>query len=855
MQILRTNRAQAMETARSEGVEAPAPSPVDGEAVEGFFDQEFFTGQEQPVLPASPFDALFSGAQPPPGTEALHGLPSVEQFAPVNVVTLDQWLMGNPDGRFYIHLYKEKMESILQNRYQPRLSQFRELLANGGMQPQEVRAIQEMIELLEEGILKMNQEIEKAAAKIQTQNEIWLRERYEMKDLDGDGFIRDESGEILYAIGKLANGDPVILQRDGEDKWKPAVNPYIDPEYMPALFNTENLSLIDPSLHDDLAGSWSYDEAFELNNVQQWLQGGFTDSTFGNQIDLAMPEGVWVEVGDNGKPKEVNDPETGFHKFIPKPFEQVESEELGTEPRWGQKPPETDEEREKWVFVKVTDLKVKSEPVGSLNGREIDGGYVHFIFEDREGNTIMRIRVQGVSTSSASPLTSDGSNYIAATTVGVAVNGGLIKNDAGEDAYTDHSSRVSYLNLDATGLYMTGKVLPANVFDPQSVANFYEELGIPAETDANGNFSGFNPSANANSDPSDTENFRTRAIRAANDTLMRGFLNPYGYVDIPDEETDPGWTAQDNEIMAGRFGMTNPHYGSVNPNRTLTSMAAYVPRNLRDENEGIASGIAVTGIRGVIKGTDKGNDIIVVQGPNEEALRKMLPFAAAITPDEPAYGTFVDAGVGKNIVVSKGGDIYARGATFFWREEGEEIRGDQIHLDLSGVNTINNNNKVFVHIGDSDPELVQIANGDDIGEDPMSGMDEDEVEALDVNGDDRPDPELALDSAKDDWFELPNPEIADFSNLAGDGGRLETHTVETSVVIQSIDTASDRIDVDVIHYDFETDTSASRSAEEWGFSPMAEIEDENWDAFFVEWESFMDQETGDDMSLEGMQNE
>lgn len=850
-----------MEAARSESLPGDSsPTPEDIESVEGFFDQEFFTGAEQPVVPQSPFDALFSGAQPPPGTEALHGLPSVQQFAPVNVVTLEQWLMANgPEARFSIHLYKEKLESIRDNRYQPWMNQLRELLANGGMQPQEIRATQEMVELLEEAILKINQEIEKAAVKIQEQGEVWLRERYEMTDLDGDGFIRDENGDVIYAIGKMANGDLVILQPDGEDKWKPAVNPYIDPEYKPALFDVNNLNRIDEGLRGSLEkgrGGVSFDEAFELNDVQRWLNGGWSDSTFGAQIDMAVPEGFWVEAGDDGKPKRTNS-DSGY-RFNPKPFEQVESE-LGTEPRWGQKPPETDEEREKWVFVKVTDLKVKSEEVRPINGREVDGGYVHFIFEDKDGNTIMRIRVQGVQTTSPSPLTSDGSNYIAATTVGVAVNGGVLKDDLGTEHLT-HSSRISYLNLDATSLQMTGKVLPANIFDTDSIRDFYEELGIPTGMDDYGNFNTVDIPENSDYETYSEEGLRRRAMRAAGDTLMGGFLNPFGYVDLPgeEEEIDPEWRANENE-MGGSFGMTSPRYNrNITNNRTLDTMAAYVPENIR-ERTGQVSGIAVTDIRGSIRGTVNGNDIIVVPKPNEDSLKEMLPFKADITPDDPAYGTFVDAGKGKNIVVSKGGDIFVKGATFFWREAAPDTDGDEIILDMTGVNQpgsgSNNNNKIFAHIGDGDPGLVQIANGDDVDDGTIHQDEESEIEALDSDGDGDADPLETLPDAQDDWFELKTHDYS-FSHPAADAGGVGNVDAGLEEVIKTnINDAAEKIEEEVVRYNYENDTSLSRSAGDWQLSPMIEREDENWDAFFSEWEFFMDGETSDDMSLEGMQNE
>ncbi|MBI4125260.1 MAG: hypothetical protein HY609_03540 [Deltaproteobacteria bacterium] len=811
MQIFRTNRAQNLGPRSEELPETQNADPELQNTVNDFFNQE--AAAEEPVLPTSPFDLLFVGTPPAPGTEAANGSPSTSQFAPARVVTLEQWLMAYPEGIHALNLYKEKMEQILQTRFIDRRDGFQQLLQNGGMRPNEISVIQQVIADIDASIVIMRREIEKAENKIQEQGQIFFRERSAMQDLNNDGFIGDPNSDDFYKIATHPNGDVVILDKNNHI----AVNPYLDPNYKPALTDTESVRLIERERHGVQpigASQWTFDETFEIAGFRP---EGWSNHTFGAQIDVTVPEGFWVEADAEGNPV-VEWDELGSESVLkPKPFEVITRED-GKE-RYGQNPP-SDDERDRWVFVKVTDLEIKSEDISHLedaDGNPVDGGFVHYQFSgvvDGQLVTVMRMRFQGVESRSANPLVSDGSNYIAATTVGIAVNAGdKTTDEEGNEIMVPHSSRISPININAQGYTSTGKVISTDNYRNE---DFLNTLGLPAD---------FSGGLDRLSDEQENENIHSdkdRATMAAADTLESFSLTSV----LPEE-------------IANRIG----------------GLATYIPKDTNNHTYGYdayKTGLFAKNLRGVIRGTGY-NDIITVPPPNEEAIRNMLPPGAEeIDPSNPAYGTYVDAGSGKNIVVSKGGDIYAKNATFFWREASPgSRRGDMIYLDVAEVNKSGeHNNRIFVHIGDQSPEVVAIAMGIDQDED-------DEAR----EADDRDIPPEKMDtevsSQNDDWQEGPafERDIVRNDVRANDiFGGIDYGIYEEGLRDQ-IQTASadayDEILTKVIRLDPVNDFEFNPDG--WDIPEFVQDEDANADAFFAEWEFFSDQEP--DMNPETLQNE
>lgn len=826
MQIFRTSRAQSLGPGDNELPETQNVDPELQNSVNDFFNQDPLA--EEPVLPQSPFDLLFVGTPPAPGTEAANGAPSTSQFAPSRVVTLEQWLMAYPDG-IHAHglsLFKEKMEQILQTRFIDRREQLQQILQNGGLRPNEISAIQQLIADIDASIVLMRQEIEKAENKIREQNEIYFREAGAMEDLNNDGYIGDPNSEDHYRIA-TKNGERIIVDRNG----KVAANPYLNPNYMPSLFSDDSVHLIDRNLHgtQPIGGELrTFDETFEI------VPGAH--GTFNAGIDVSVPEGFWVEADADGKP--IID-EDGLMK--PKSFESIEG-------RYGQKPP-TEAERDRWVFVKVAVLEIESEPVthirfaddpdnDAVNEDGSRGGFVHYIFKgyvNGQEATVMRMRFQGVEVRSHNPLVSDGSNYIAATTVGIAVNGG------DPEALPD-SARISPIHIDASRYQSTGKVIPA-----QTQQGFLSALGIDNVIQPGGQD-------------------RLRALAALHDNLYAGFLldspaevrqelaTEYGISPmLRENEDDP-----DAMPVVDRPVPWEIHQRFLDENGNVSNKTAYIPRDSSSTDriyESLRSGLASVGLRGVIQGA--GNDIIVVPPPNEESLRSLLaPGAEPIDPSNPAYGTVVEAGRrGRNIVVSQGGDIYVQNATFFWREPERDgsTRKDMIYVDSEFVNRPSTDNisnpRLFFHIGDTNPELVAIANGVDIHEDDVRDL---------QNEDEDADPNEELPAANDDWYQGrgTDEQIADYGASANDiPGGLDFGNFAEAIGEQTRTATGEawqRIMEEVIRLDPLADFQAT---EEGGWDIPEEVtqEQEQYNAFFAEWEFFTDQEP--DMSLESLREE
>src|SRR3990167_425692 len=571
----------------------PEDSTLSNELDSFFGEEEVPT--EAPVA-TNPFDLLFASSQVAPGTNA-NGRPSTELFSPARVVTLKEWLMAYPDGRFFLDKFILKMEGVRDKRYQKRLDNFKKALDAGGMTASEVALIQKQMSELEKAITKINGEIEKTKQMIESNQVVYEQELAYMKDLNLDGFIgdRNDKENSLIVAKHPVTGKEVLLNHNKQ----PAVDTLFDPKSMPALVDKNNLSIATNPMPVE-EDQTSFDAALQLN--RHTTLDAYNNSTFGAQIDISAPEGFWVKKDPaTGKPLLKEDPENKGQKYEPKPLESVKRED-GKE-MIGQKPPQTDEERKEWIFVRVTDLNIFSEPLHK-EGDRAKGGHVFYEFKDRKQNVVMRLRIEGYkppqppSDIEKSLTWRTGMDYVSATTVGIAVNGGAGK----------HSSRIRPMNIDAHSFYSTGRVY-------QHSKTRYEQLGIIDHYDSQtGKF--IKPDLQG----SKKENDSQRGVGAANYTLDGGFGPVIG-----------------------------PLYAS------------------KDYPSDYKTGIFIKDIRGNITGTAFNDIIVVPEPNDEKIREILPHDISKITPEHPAYATVVQAIEGRNIVVSEGGDIYASGVTAFFR--------------------------------------------------------------------------------------------------------------------------------------------------------------------------------------------
>ncbi|MBI5299628.1 MAG: hypothetical protein HY877_04970 [Deltaproteobacteria bacterium] len=716
--------------------------------------------------------------------------PSGDQFAPNNVVTLDEWLMEHPEGRMFLDQFITKMKTVRDKFLIPRKEQLEKALIQRGLSVSEAAAIQAKIDDLTKTIAKVNGEIGKAEAlregdKATYQNELYS---WPMQDLNGDGYIGDPNDpENSFIVAKHpVTGQEVILNAKTK---QPAVDPYLDMRYEPALIDEKNVSLISRAQADQNPGK--ADKKFDVAmKIKTPPAQGFADSTFGAQIDMVASEGFWVEKDPaTGKPILLNEPKKGeSSRYKLKAFTTVTRED--GKKMVGQETP-TAEERGKYVFVRASSIKVSSEPI-TYNGKELDAGHVYIEYKNKDDETIAIIRVEGTTTDTGSPLAVTDTNYIAATSVGVSLTSGK----TADDKFIKHSNRISPIEIDASDLSLTSKILQALPGNTQEIEAFYKALGIPPEAyDHNtGEFLG-DPGAEG-------ENLQ-RSRAAGNFTLSGGFLSPTG--------NDPS--------LAGKFGYNAER-------QTVASRGVYLPNDSTNNPQFRESitGVAIIGFRGSITGTQN-NDIIVVPPPDEKQIRELLPIGAKeITPDNPAYGTYVDAGSGRNFVYSGGGDIAVKSASFFWQEDNGKFDDDtNIYLDNHVNNTSSINQGIFVHIGKNSKQ-VNILNGED--SDPQR-----------ANKD-------THDGVNDDYYSGPaNMKFTHQQNDTPGGMQVDTDGDSA----QQIGTNMNKMNTDIKEKVIRRDPLAVEGdvkPEDWEYGKQYEEWAKTSQAFFNEWEFFQAQNGG-----------
>lgn len=741
MQVYKTTTVKAAEADFGEPADplSPAEESTLAEGAEGFFTPPEGTAEaEAPPVPANPFDLLFSNAVAQAAAQASAASdPASQNFSAEKIPTLQDWLMMHPEGRFFLDKFILKMATVRDNSLVRMKQELETKVRAGGLSPSDIIATQKKIEELNAAILKINQEIQKAQGMMGTNQETFEQEKVHMKDLNGDGYVGDPTDKKnSFIVGRHPNGQEVLLNAETK---KPAVNPYLDPEYTPAVANLETLTLLNKTAQETVdedgtvhskEGKLAADVYLEIKNPNP---EGYP------AVEFAAQEGFWVRKDKNGKAKFDKD-----GSYIVKEFEIVTREDR-TE-MIGQKPPMEDE-KEKWMFVKATDLRIYSEPTT----HKADGGDVYAEFKDDQGRMIARLRVQGVGTAEELPTTSgnhnDGRFYTAATTMGVVVNAG----------YGNHSSRVSPMNVDASGLESTG------------VAN-----------------DGLSP-------------------------LMGGYA-PTKLIEVLNNAQSADKIIND-DLLLERLRQMNTSYIDTEGDALTNSLKM---------------GITIIGLRGTITGTNY-NDVIVVSPPNDEKIRNLLPLGAEeIQPHHGGYATYVDGQRGDNIIVSKGGDLFAKGVNYLWRESEEGETDNQIWIETNNryLNSKSGAGSSFidptfieVHIKDTAPAIVKIHNGEDTSDDK-----EENVQGID-----------------DDIYDVPSN--TKFSMMQNDlPGGFDDRMIEAELASQiatALSEGVEKIRKEAIYADPLAEVEGA-AAIEWEFGAAYDEWDKESESFFGEWDFFKD---------------
>ncbi len=733
MQIFKTTIIKSVQADTGGSTEAPNTTPTEldpeiQQRVEGFFGEDVNgDGQTAVQAPDNPFDLLFAGAPSVPGT--VGGGPSVNDFSPSKVVTVEDWIGANPTKAPYIlDKYVKKMETVRDTRFVEQKKNLEESLQQEGLSPQERIAIQEKIREIDAAIVKINQEIDKANERIAKQKENYSKELYGMEDYNGDGYIGDpmDKDNSFIKAKHPRTGQDILLD---PKTMKPAINPWVDREYQPALLSTEGVEKVENP--DGIAPEDRDNTVYlKLNGSNHVTGSGYADNSFGAQLDITAVEGFWVEAEKDGTPKK-NEGYPRTYKYKELGVVTINGKEM-----LGQVPPTQEEMKDKkYIFVRATDLNIYSQEIDKKDkkGNPLGGGYVFFEFTNAKGEIILKIRVEGTTVSNATSVASgqmaDGKYYIAATTVGVAVNGGRKRNADGTSSLIEHLGRVSPIQVNAQNYQSTGRVL-AVVPGKEDVDSFYQEAGIDKKTNKSGSilqkeFGSIN-----------TDEGKKRAERAqsaADYTLRGGFLDadPAATLNMANYNADVEGmnqkTAQGESLLSPNEDLANAINTAAEVRKKFglkngrVAVSAVFLANDDEKYDGLRTGVFFKDLRGALFGTND-NDIFIVPSPDDDAIDQLLKYnqtEETITSDNPIYGTVIDGGAGRNFVRSYGGDLYAKGVSALVRDSNRN--GDRLYIQTSqgggsesaGAGLASDNQSIFIEINDKNPAAIDIDNGTD----------------------------------------------------------------------------------------------------------------------------------------------
>lgn len=850
MQIFKIDRTQAsvVENKAEARPLADTATPENQQEVEGFFGAD-----EEPANPSANLTPFQIFAQNMPG----HSAASSHDFRAPHVPTLQDILLAHPDWRFKLKtLIIPAFEKGL-DKFEKRIQELQKVLKSSQLLPQERMVLQELVQKYKEAKSKAVIEKEKAAdmqAKLTNQ---YREELVYRADLNLDRFIGDpadlESGKA-FKVAKDSHGKEIILDKNN----KPIFDPVYDENYMPALASAQNLELIAKEDRENSAIVYK-EQSAEHKHIDEVLRlkpapdTGFPDNPLGAQIHIVPPEGAWFLTDDGTKPKTITDKTTGEKRLIAKKMELVTRED--GKQMWGQKPPESDE-RSKWVFVRFNELEISTQKLDATapneNGieQDLDGGNVHFEFKVKvDGQEMVgwRIAVEGYQAQSG-PLKNDNGNWVMASSAGVAISSG--KTDGGE--YTEHSSRIRQLKVDASGLETTSKILPFDISDLPKREGFendaaflvayksaladkfnefygeYFEEGV-RPFDDEGNFVGASARSVGVHETTDIQ----RGNMAANFTLRDGWLStlPKSHLKMIKEQLNAMWGNR-NTLDPIRSFDQKPQEENAKEiqNRfggnSIQTRQAYLPEKLNEFKTGLIS----IDIAGHIIGT-KQSDFIVTGVRELDQVEKFMPIGTEdISPDHPAYATIVDGNIGgRDILISRGGDLDAMNQTFVYRTSEGSRDGNMIHIAVKDPEKYGNQS-YYLDIRDSDPEIVKIHTP------PEEATEFAKINLGDNDRADRLEEQLVDGGYPDDWIAGPKSSKFEVSTKQNDTMGL-TISEDGPGVVDAIEKRAKEFD-DFIKQD-RTALAAGVDTGQWDIPERIKAEDENEGEFFKEYGSFV----------------
>ena len=523
---------------------------------------------------------------------------------------LDDILIANPSAAQYLDMIKARYETTKEGLITLR-DNYTAAMPNVSVA--EAALLQKKIDRVNAAIFKTDQQIQKSTEKMGNDSKIYDQEKAIGKDLNGDGWIgRPGASDSLRVVYDKKNM-PHYLDKDGNE----IANPATDPNYNAKVITDNGMKQIDASTA--LGADQDAQQADIYFQANQLEAGHDYGTDFNTPINIGIPETLWVKKADGEwSPDEDTESDSNDAKLVFDPDLWVDGVQ--------QTPAEAGKNNSDYVQVRVASVEVGSEEVHGIT--TVDGKplYNTFVkFKDSEDRVIATIRIEGYASPTdigAATQTTDGTYYVAASTLGIRFFG---------------SDRVSVLKFDASGYESTGRHI---------VNDFANALGIDAKKGT--------PAYDENAAAFEGESFATSYWKV---TGANGTDEPSG-TDAADIAKNTGhWETVSHDYSASgtgqKYGDLNDVYMTDDPGDT-------------DMLQTLKTGVFVDGLRGSFTGSNF-NDIFKVADVNElsdYAKAHQPPGAEKIHTGNPLYSSYVDGRGGANALVAGTGDLFAEGINF-----------------------------------------------------------------------------------------------------------------------------------------------------------------------------------------------
>jgi len=583
------------------------------------------TGTEGTTTSSSPLDDYVINdptATPSSGTVA----DSLENYPP----TVEEIIAA--DERVLRHL------DLLKARYQNTKLDLEALLQNfmnalPYVSASEAADLHRAIGYLELDIAKCDEQVTKINNLIANNERIYEQELAAGKDLNGDGYIGDPTSPTAIGVlyddeGKIHYIDPLT--------GKAIRAPICDPDYSARVTN-DALEMTDATIAlgglasnpNELADIYLKLKDGVITPDGEYGNGEFNDD-FNTPICINIPEYLWVK----------KDPETGWAK------ENLEAEDpsyVNDASLWSDEGGLTQNipaDKSKYVQLLVAEVLVTSKESRFTDSRGNPLYDTCIELKDSEGIIITSIRITGYETEvncpAAAQKTEGEGFFVAASSVGISFTGDQRASPIKFDA-SNYVSTCRHVMSDLEAFLGTDS---PNGGDPRC-DNAYNNTLAAFQNDADG-----------------SGNFTTHYNDVTGTTPSA---------------TDCAFPELVHDVNDGSYGDSSiPDYG--------TYQDRYFPdTKLTGDQDSLAmfqTGVFVSGLRGVLYGSNKGNDMFIIPGVNElstYAEEHKLPDSEKTHKEDAFYTTVVYGGNGSNLIRAGKdkeyqGDLYADGISWGYIE-------------------------------------------------------------------------------------------------------------------------------------------------------------------------------------------